>query len=164
MPDQNRRLRWGPGIYSSPDGPFTLHYGRRKPGDIISIFLCAVARGKAFTLSKVRGRKFRGLQPGYDSSVCPMDHEWIVFDESRIIPLCVLAVRTGVLTHGRYSNLEGRAFPGCGKLERYYEIATEMVSAGIRRPLYQHLRKDGWGQIEQIELQRKTENEATHWY
>jgi hypothetical protein len=101
-------VNWGPGLYCSPYGTYSYTYGHRwdyrdrgfnvigDPGAAVGIFLCAVLRGTAFNCSKNRCRKYEGLQRGYDSHVCPSKNEWIVFDEKRIIPLCIMWVKKDV--------------------------------------------------------------------
>jgi hypothetical protein len=97
---------WGDGIYCSPCANVSYDYGYSlnqipsgelyiEPEKEVPIFLCIVLRGKPMECDLQYFRQYTGLVNGYDSHRWSKNSEWIVFDERRIIPLCLLGVKCG---------------------------------------------------------------------
>lgn len=153
------RSHWGPGIYCSPYGTYSYTYGHRwdsgtggtmlDPEASVAIFVCAVARGRPFQCEKAKIEKYTGLEEGFDSHISHNQCEWIVFDQERIIPLCLLSIKRGIpewFWHGH-----NRVRPDQGK---------EKDLLRLREPKdynYQNLR-DGmqYNAVRSRILQRKT--------
>jgi len=123
---------WGPGIYCSPFGTYSYPYGHQwdktsqimlDPERCVTIFVCAVARGKPFQCDVAKITKYTGLEEGFDSHISHDQCEWIVFDRQRIVPLCLLWI-----TRGRkewFWETHERVEPG---------KAHESVLRGLRSP------------------------------
>jgi hypothetical protein len=74
---------YGLGIYSSPNIGVALSYGKER------LFVCAIIMDQ--TLACDRGTmRGKGVAKGYTSHQSPSGEEWIVFNSSQIVPLCVL--------------------------------------------------------------------------
>jgi len=120
------KCNWGPGIYCSPHAAYSLPYGRSEHKTILGdgtdvvngvahMFVVAVIIGRQYECARAMCRRYTGLmgkKGEFDSHVSPCGHEWIVFDERRIIPLCVMEVEargtrvfrrpeSGMQGHGR---------------------------------------------------------------
>jgi hypothetical protein len=100
---------WGPGLYCSPFGTYSYHYGYRYNWDSASgestrvdanndapVFVCCVLRGKPFPCEKAKRTTYERLEPGFDSHVSPCQHEYIVFNQYRLLPLCLLWIRKDI--------------------------------------------------------------------
>jgi len=62
----------------------------------VAIFVCAVMRGKPYQCDGAKREKYTGLEQGFDSHISYNQCEWIVFDEERIVPLCLLWIKRGI--------------------------------------------------------------------
>lgn len=93
---------WGDGIYSTPC--ITVSYDYTYPSfqipsqlpyipcnKAVPIFLCAVVRGHALQCQDYNIGRYRQLEKGYDSH--EWKNEWVVFDDRKIIPLCLFWVK-----------------------------------------------------------------------
>jgi hypothetical protein len=81
-----RGATWGLGIYSSPRVETALNYGPQR------ILMCAVILGSIHRCSKMC--PYQPPKSGSDSHMSPNSAEWVLFDSSQIVPLCVLHVRS----------------------------------------------------------------------
>jgi len=63
------------------------------PEATVGIFICAVIRSIPYTCAQRSCQRYSKLAANYDSHVSPSQHEWIIFDEKRIIPLCIMWVK-----------------------------------------------------------------------
>jgi Poly(ADP-ribose) polymerase catalytic domain len=140
------KLNWGPGIYCSPYATYSYNYGHRwdigvphgiilDPDSAVAIFLCAVLRGRSYTCKPEYRQRYTGLQSGYDSHICPLNQEWVVFDDNRIIPLCLLWVKKGV----RFGD-HVTPTPGAGNDPKYDAWLSNAIS--VRNYEYQAYRND----------------------
>jgi hypothetical protein len=131
------QVNWGPGIYSSPYSTYALWYGnwirnnvqiQRK--EIVHIFVCAVNRGRRQYSCRGENRcKHRELMDGFGSHVSPDGNEWVVFDERRIVPLCVMRVqKTGRQWFCAWENIMLRS--GCGVHNFYGQMVATAIEAG----------------------------------
>ena len=133
---------------------------RQDPGSQGYSAICAVNRGRCF----YEGRKERRcgythLMVGYGSHIAPNGLEWIVFNEKRVVPLCVMRVRrehlNALLGHVGVQ-------PGCGanpKFRRLVPRAVEAASGGnghfqaFRRDVHTDERKAGFEEAEDVVAQ-----------
>ena len=81
-----RGATWGLGIYSTPRVETALSYGSNR------ILMCAVILGSIHRCHK--SGPYQPPKSGYDSHMSPNSVEWVLFDSSQIVPLCVLHVRS----------------------------------------------------------------------
>jgi hypothetical protein len=143
-------VNWGPGIYSSPYSTYALWYGnwirnnvQIQQKDIVQIFVCAVNRGRRQYECRLENRcKHRELMDGFGSHVSPDGNEWVVFDERRIEPLCVMRVqKTGRQWFYSWENITLRS--GCGVHNFYGQmVATAIEAASGEKARYQAFRTD----------------------
>ena len=149
VPTKNGHLsrflcNWGPGIYCSPCGTYSYAYGHKwddsaagkmlDPDISVAIFVCAVARGMPYQCTMDRCRKYNGLEEGFDSHLSSCQREWIVFDEKRIVPLCLLWIKRGIPEAYRWPTYE-RVQPGMGDKQ---DMVNLKVPQGYR---FQNLRE-----------------------
>lgn len=122
------------GIYTSPYASYSFRYSEsRSPGvESVPVFVCAVIRGKAYDGYN------NTLEAGYDSHGSGKHGEWVVFDESRILPLFVLWVKRS--SKGATTNDQSRVKPGCGRKGRYRRIVARAISPSKYK--YQTFRGD----------------------
>ena len=133
---------WGPGIYCSPYGTYSYNYGHSwdntgltmlDPDLTVAIFVCAVVRGTPYQCESPKLKKYTGLEPGFDSYVSDNQREWIVFEEERIIPLCLLWIKRGI-SPWSWPNHD-RVKPGEGEVKNLSGLK------GVKGYQYQTLRE-----------------------
>lgn len=136
---------WGPGIYCSPRATYSYPYGHKwddsgipgkmlDPDISVAIFVCAVARGMPYQCTMDRCTQYDGLEEGFDSHVSSCQREWIVFDEKRMVPLCLLWIKRGNPEAYRWPTYE-RVQPGLGNKQ---DVVNLKVPEGYR---FQNLRE-----------------------
>lgn len=120
---------WGPGIYCSPAGMYTVQYSKPdyreilQQDEVTAIFVVAVFRGRPHIVENHRCHQYEGLESGFDSHVeqrfvgynLPAEicqYEWIVFDPGRIVPLCLLWISTKFESYRpHWQHCEKRRYP-----------------------------------------------------
>jgi len=146
---------WGPGIYCSPYGTYGYTYGQRwRDGEwvdediAVTIFVCAVARGRPYQCTM---KRFRQCDDGLvDSHLSRCQNEWILLDEKRIVPLCLLWVKKGIPQ--KYGPAHERVQPGLGdsqdgaslrkpELYRFQNLRESMDYSGANA---RHVPKKVW--------------------
>jgi hypothetical protein len=101
--------KWGPGLYCSPFGTYSYWYGygyetvlgslesrRMDANNDAPVFVCCVVRGKQFRCEEAKRWIYERLEPGFDSHVSPREREYVVFDQYRLLPLCLLWIRKDI--------------------------------------------------------------------
>ena len=136
---------WGPGIYCSPAGMYTVEYSKPdyrealQPNQVTAIFVVAVFRGRPHVVDHNRCQQYKGLESGFDSHVeqgfvgynLPIEicqYEWIVFDPGRIVPLCLLWISTkGEQRRPQWQLDEKRRYPKARTGDAEDRMAVDLV-------------------------------------
>jgi len=144
-------VNWGPGIYCSSYATYSYSYGHNwengihrdgvmlDPEATVGIFICAVIRGIPYTCAQRSCRRYSQLVPNYDSHVNPSLHEWIIFDEKRIIPLCIMWVKKRIddVFFSNHYDLQ----PFCGNSVSVTRTKKLLAASEESKYTYQRYRK-----------------------
>jgi len=104
----------------------------------VAIFVCAVVRGKPYQCEEAKRAEYEDLEQGFDSHISEDQCEWIVFDEERIVPLCLIWVNRGISSwfwpqHERVKPGEGKEKELSGlKGVKGYQYQTLREGMGIK--------------------------------
>jgi Poly(ADP-ribose) polymerase catalytic domain len=118
LPGQNGHCsrflpNWGAGIYCSPYARYSARYGVNTyshtkqwvAGEAISLFICAVLRGRHQQLQPEDYRNaVTGLQD-CDSHISSNKCEWILFNSLHIVPLLLLKVESNIFCDGKMEEI-----------------------------------------------------------
>jgi len=135
------RLNWGDGIYCSPFATYSWSYGHRWENTVdevmldpeidAPIFICAAVRGKPFECRPEYSGKYTTLMEGYDSHVARSSQEWIIFNEHRIVPLCLLYLRKLSFPEEPFFN-HIRVTVGCGNNVRSQQMTENLIVSSAK--------------------------------
>jgi hypothetical protein len=131
---------YGAGIYCSKYFGTASCYGTH-------VFVCAVVQGKIFKYYD-GWTSNGGLQKGYDSHVGERDREWVVFDSSQIVPLCVVEIKLRVDDMGWEMDWWTSFCRGTGpRLKVCHDMKEGMASENFR---FQKYRNDAEKQKDRV--------------